>query len=251
LRPRIEVVDDQKKSLGVGRDLVSLQQSLKQTKVEPSAKSHSADWIRAAQNWERFGLTDWNFGDLPARITVVENLELPIYAWPGIELAEGMLNVRLFRTSDLARSASRAGAQRLVELAVQKDLAWLEKDLRALSRYDSLYAPLGDSGELRETSLEHLKRYLLPSEPLPALTRAHFDIAVAEARRRIIGLATQFIDRVGPVLQLRQQLEQRLRAVATPAPLVPANFLARQLGAQARSLQQSLVRNWPAYAPAS
>jgi ATP-dependent helicase HrpA len=232
LRPRIEVVDDQKKSLGVGRDLVSLQQSLKQTKVEPSAKFHSADCTRAAQKWERFGLTDWNFGDLPDRITVVENLELPIYAWPGIELAEGMLNVRLFRTLDLARYASLVGVQRLVELAVQKDLAWLEKDLRALSRYDSLYASLGDSGELRETSLEHLKRYLLPSEPLPALTRAQFDIAVAEARRRIIGLATQFIDRIGPVLQLRQQLEQRLGAVATPAPPGPRKLSSLdQLGA--------------------
>jgi ATP-dependent helicase HrpA len=66
--------------------------------------------------------------------------------------------------------------------------------------------------------LEHLKRYLLPSELLPALTRARFDIAVAEARRRIIGLATQFIDRIGPLLQLRQQLQQRLGTVTTPAP---------------------------------
>jgi ATP-dependent helicase HrpA len=119
-----------------------------------------------------------------------------------------------------------------VELAVQKDLAWLEKDLRALSRYDSLYAPLGDSGELRETSLEHLKRYLLPSESLPALTRAQFDIAVAEARRRIIGLATQFIGRIGPVLQLRQQLEQRFGAVTPPAPTGPRKLSSLdQLGA--------------------
>jgi ATP-dependent helicase HrpA len=234
LRPRIEIVDDQKKSLGVGRDLVSLQQSLKQAKVEPSAKSCSTDWTRAAQKWEHFGLTDWNFGDLPDRITVVENPEFPIHGWLGIELAEGMLNVRLFRTSDLARSASLAGAQRLVELAIQKDLAWLEKDLRALSRYDSLYSPLGDSSELRETALEHLKRYLLPSEPFATLTRAQFDIAVAEARRRIVGLATQFIDRVGPVLQLRQQLEQRLGAVTKPLPIGPRKLSSlSQLGTPA------------------
>jgi ATP-dependent helicase HrpA len=106
--------------------------------------------------------------------------------------------------------------QRLVELAIQKDLAWLEKDLRALSRYDALYSPLGDSAELQETSLEHLKRHLLPAEPWPVLTRAHFEAAVAEARRRLPGLAPQFMDRLGLILQLRQQVQQRIGAVAIP-----------------------------------
>ncbi len=208
----------ERKSLGTGRDLAQLQQRLKQTKVEPAAKADSADWTRAAQRWERFGLTDWTCGDLPERITVSEGPGLPVYAWPAIEFAEGVVNVRLFRSRDLARAASLIGVQRLVELAIQKDLAWLERDLRALSRFDALYAPLGDSAELRETSLEHLKRHLLPTEPLPALTRAHFETAVAAARQRLPGLAPQFMDRLGPILQLRQQVQQRIGAVAAPAP---------------------------------
>ena len=136
--------------------------------------------------------------------------------------------------------------QRLVELAIQKDLAWLERDLRALSRFDALYAPLGNSAELRETSLEHLKRHLLPAEPLPALTRAHFETVVAAARQQLPGLAPQFMDRLGPILQLRQQVQQRIGAVAvsalarsrtlssltqlgTPAAIRAANRLADEL----------------------
>ena len=38
LRPRIEIVDHERKSLGTGRDLAQLQQRLKQTKPEPVAK---------------------------------------------------------------------------------------------------------------------------------------------------------------------------------------------------------------------
>jgi ATP-dependent helicase HrpA len=218
LRPRIEIVDAERKSLGTGRDLAQLQQRLKQTKVEPVAKADSAEWARAAQRWERFGLTTWTCGDLPERITVSEGPGLPEYAWPAIEFVEGVVNVRLFRNPDLARAASLIGVQRFVELAIQKDLAWLERDLRALSRFDALYAPLGDSAELRETSLEHLKRYLLPAGPLPALTRAHFELVVAAARQRLPGLAPQFMDRLGPILLLRQQVRQRLGAVAAPAP---------------------------------
>src|SRR5262249_11892031 len=143
-----EIVDHNKKSLGAGRDLAALQQRLKQTKVEPAAKTDSADWTRATQQWERFGIREWTFGDLPEQITVSEGPGLPLYAWPGIEFAEGSVNVRLFRTLDQARDASLAGVQRLVELAIQKDLAWLEKDLRALSRFDALYMPLGSNEEL-------------------------------------------------------------------------------------------------------
>jgi len=216
LRPRIEIVDHERKSLGVGRDLAQLQQQLKQTQPEPVPKTDSADWMRTAQQWERFGLTDWTCGELPERITVSEGPGLPVYAWPGIEFAEGVVNVRLFRSPDLARVASLAGVQRLVELAIQKDLAWLEKDLRALSHFDALYAPMGDSAELRETSLEHLKRYLFPAEPLSALTRAHFETVVTEARQRLPGLALQFMDRLGLILQLRQQAQQRIGVVATP-----------------------------------
>jgi ATP-dependent helicase HrpA len=235
LRPRIDIVDSERKSLGTGRDLGLLQQRLKQTKVEPAAKADSADWTRAAQRWERFGLMDWTCGDLPERITVSAGPGLPMYAWPAIEFAEGVVNVRLCRSLDLARAASLIGVQRLVELAIQRDLAWLEKDLRALSRFDALYAPLGDSGELRETSLEHLKRYLLPAEPLPALTRAHFETVVAAARQRLPGLAPQFMDRLGPILQLRQQVKQRLgAAIVSALPRARTLSSLTQLGAPSR-----------------
>jgi ATP-dependent helicase HrpA len=234
LRPRIEIVDADRKPLGSGRDLAQLQQRLKQTKVEPVAKADSAAWARAAQHWERFGLTAWTCGDLPERVTVSEGPGLPEYAWPAIEFAEGVVNVRLFRNPDLARAASLNGVQRLVELAIQKDLAWLERDLRALSRFDAVYAPLGDSAELRETALEHLKRHLFPSEPLPALTRAHFETVIATARQRLPGLAPQFMDRLGPILQLRQQVQQRIGAVAAPAlPRTQTLSSLAQLGAPA------------------
>ncbi len=217
LRPRIEIHDHNRKSLGSGRDLAQLQQRLKQKKIEPATKSESADWTRAAQRWERFGLTEWTCGDLTERITVCEGPSLPLYAWPGLEFTEGVVNLRLFRSVDLARDASLVGVRRLVELAIQKDLAWMEKDLRALARYDALYAPLGNGDELRETSLENLKRYLLPAEPLPALTKKDFAIAVAAAQKLLPGLAQQFIDRLGPILQLRQQVQQRIGAPAALA----------------------------------
>jgi ATP-dependent helicase HrpA len=48
------------------------------------------------------------------------------------------------------------------------------------------------------------------------LASAHFENAVAEARRRLLGLVPQFLDRLGPILQLRQQARQRIGETTTP-----------------------------------
>ncbi len=219
LRPRIEIVSHDQKKLGTGRDLETLRKQLAQTKAEPAKEP--AAWQRVAQHWECFDLRGWTCGDLPERVTVSEGPGLPLYGWPGLHLEESNVNVRLFRSQDAARSASVHGVQRLVELAIERDLAWIEKDLRALKQFELLYAPLGDGELLRETALEHLKRHLLPSEPLPALSDVHFQKAVENAHARLPGLVPPFIERVGQILQLRQQVQLRLGPVAPAAPPKP------------------------------
>jgi ATP-dependent helicase HrpA len=233
LRTRIEIVGRDAKSIGAGRDLDQLRQQLREQPERAAPAPEPAAWRQAAQRWERYGVTGWTFGALPERITVTAGPGLPLYGWPGLEFLEGTVNVRLFRSQDDARHAGLAGLQRLVELAILKDLAWLEKDLRALDRLEPLYASLGDIGEFRESALEHLKRHLLPAEPLAALDEPHFQAAVETARQRIPGLGQQLVDRLGIILQLRHQVQSRLGlAAASAAAPTPARKLTdlRHLG---------------------
>jgi ATP-dependent helicase HrpA len=216
LQPRVEIVTPDQKLLGTGRDLDALRRQFEKTRVEPSADSPA--WSRAARQWERFSLTGWTFSDLPERITVEEPGPLPLYAWPGLQVEDGNVCVRLFRSQDAARRASLPGVQRLVELALQKDLAWLAKDLRSLARFDALLGPPITSEDLQAAAVNNLKRHLLPSEPLPGLTVSHFNAALERARERLPGLATQLIDRVGTILQLRRDVLQRCPAPAASAP---------------------------------
>jgi ATP-dependent helicase HrpA len=265
LRPRIEVVDNDQKSLGTSRDLNQLRQRLEKARVEPTGEDPA--WARFALQWEQFGLTAWTFGDLPERITVSEAGNLPLYAWPGIQEDEPQVSLRLFRSQEAARRASLGGCRRLVSLALQKDLAWLHKDLRSLSRFAPLTAGFLTAEALSEAAYESLARHLLPAEPFPALTQAAFQSAVDQTRSLLPGLASQMAGRLGMILKLRQDICLRcksgtgfqpvnqaaapvhlaktrvvtdfkqLGAVAAPAPVVnrwvaelnhllPANFLA-------------------------
>jgi ATP-dependent helicase HrpA len=232
LRPRIAIVTPDHKTLGVSRDLEQLRRQFEKTKVAPTGDSPA--WSHAARQWERFGLTGWTFGDLPDRITVDESGTFPLYGWPGLEVEDENVNVRLFRAQETSRRASLPGVRRLVELALQRDLAWLVKDLRGLARFDPLLDGLISCEELQAGALGNLKRYLLPAELFPALAESHFSTAVEQARARLPGLASQFMDRLRAILPLRREVLLR----STPAsPAATRGTLSdfKQLGASPKA----------------
>lgn len=234
LRPRIELIGNGPKPVAAGRDFGALKQHLAQVKVTPPTES--AAWKQAARQWQRDGLTTFSCGDLPEKIPAGDQHGLPVFGFPGLQLEAAGVGVRLFPSSVAARRASLPAWQRLVELALQKDFAWLERDLRALVRFEALAAAVGGGAELQETALLNLKRQVLPGELPTRLTTANYDEAVAAAKRQLPGLASQLIERVGQVLQFRQQAAQRAGVGATApaakaaAPLKSLNQL-NSLGA--------------------
>jgi ATP-dependent helicase HrpA len=214
LNPRLEVVGNDRKTVATGRDLHQIRSRLKSVQAPPPGEDPA--WKRITQKWERFGLTSWTFGDLPERITVSE-VGIPLYAWPGLVAEESGVSLRLFRNPAECQRATRLGVGRLVEIALQKDLAWAQKDLRALASAELLYLPLGSSEELQSTAFENLKGYILPREVPPPLTLAKFQAWVEAGRHRLRGLVPQLIDRISAILELRRQIASRC-GPATPAP---------------------------------
>ena len=257
LRPRVEVLGHNQKPVAAGRDLEKLRAHLKDVKAAASTGG-SAEWRRAAAQWERTAITSWTIGDVPERIVVSGNegrdgalrrspspsaasgdgrfpadsnptTSLPppaslqagtsqrnvpatetVYAWPGLALEDQHVSLRLFRSLDLARTASVGGVGRLIELALQKDLAWLQKDLRSLTQLKDLYGPIGPTDELLDSAAEHVKRHILPAESLASLTSVAFEAAVVQARGRLAGLVPKLSDQLRAILQLRQQIAVKL-----------------------------------------
>ncbi len=202
LRPRVELVGQDRKPLATGRDLEALRQQVKKQETP----GHSSAWKQAVQHWERYGLKSWTLGDLPGKIVVCEVSGIPLYAYPGLQHEEGEVSLRLFRTPDEAKNATRVGLPRLVELALQRELAWLEKDLRGLARLNEFYVTLGPPEDLLVTGMENIRRHLFYAPPLPPLTAEGFQQRVDAARQELPGLANKFIERVGAILKLRQEI---------------------------------------------
>jgi ATP-dependent helicase HrpA len=217
LRPRVEVVGNDRKVLAAGRDFGQVRQQLDRIEVQP--RKESPAWEELTARWERFGVTNWNFGTLPERVSEGAGSEL-IEAWPGLKVEDGQINIRLFRSSATARQASLGGVRALIEHALQKDFAWLQKDLRALARFAPQLADWCSVEELQAGAFVQLRGWVLPKGPLPQLSEEHFRAALDAARQRLPSLSSQLMDRLQEIFAIRQDILRRIQPV-------PAAKLAR------------------------
>jgi len=247
LQPRVEVVDRGNKTIAAGRDLGAVQ-----AKVE-SRDPRSGAWDAAAQRWEKRGVSEWSFGDLPESVVVEEVGGAPLLAYPGLEARDAAVDVRLFRKREEAETVSRAGVRRLAELALARDLSRLWKELAGLARHipapgkaaagfhdalQQMSARLsvpGASGfsteTLEKSAYEHLLGHALRLDPVFPLSAARFVAMAESARRELPALTYQLGEWTKQILALRQAVMAAAKRYAgmeqDAQRLIPPDFLAR------------------------
>ena len=153
LRMNYRVLDDEGDVLAEGRELEEVMASVGPIKaVEPSSGGTRAEW-------ERRGITTWDFGDLPDSIEAGES-GYGIYYYPALIDRVQSVDLEMCTTADEAAGLHRAGVRRLFALA-------LGKEYRALSRKPSMpldaatyYSMLGGKldtlgSELAQAALNH------------------------------------------------------------------------------------------------
>ena len=225
LKMRVDIQGTNEQSVAAGRDLQQLTQRLEQhdTPVELDA------WKKAAQQWEREGITTWDFGDLPERIEVTQAGGVPLYGWPGLYRDEGGVSLRLYKVAPKPKPRSREGFLGLCALALRDELAWLRRELQELAQFKTRYQ--GSSLELRTQAFEHLERYLFHREQILPLRQEDFDAVLVQAKQRLRGLAPRFISLVDSLLEARREILLSGRSYrgldADLERLLPDDFLAR------------------------
>jgi ATP-dependent helicase HrpA len=94
----------------------------------------------------------------------------------------------------------------MAELALQREMGWAQKDLRALTAVKDLYITLGDPDQLIETSYANVRNFLFQHPRVYPPIRNAFDEILSNAKARLPGHVPAFIELVKLILQLRQQL---------------------------------------------
>ncbi len=222
LQPRVEIVDRSNKTVASGRDLAAVQAQVESSDVRSSA------WEKVAREWEKRGVIEWSFGDLPESIVIEQVGGAPLLAFPGLALRATEVDVRLFRKREEAELASAPALRRLGELVLARDIARLWKDLLALGKsipgaakaavgfHDALAqmsaklaapsAPFTTPELLQKSAHEHLLAHALQLAPIFPLTQARFLAMTETARRELPSHAYKVGDWTRQILDLRQKI---------------------------------------------
>ncbi len=121
LRMNINVLDDNARLLGSGRDLLTL-------KAQFAEQSRQAMEEFSEATIERSGITDWDFGELDA-VHEIKQGGLTVLSWPALIDDGESVSLKLADSPVTARKQTRAGVARLYMLKNRQQLKYLQKHL--------------------------------------------------------------------------------------------------------------------------
>lgn len=223
LRPRVEVIAQGNKTVMASRDVESIRETVRKQDRK------SDNWASVTKKFEDYALTTWSFGDLAESVVVETVAGAPVYGYPGLDLRENEVDLRLYKTPEEARHRTPAAVRKLAETVLGKDIAWLHKELKALDvtakpvankslNFQSGLASLSIRSEpakptavttptiLSEAACEHILAHALRLDPVLPLKRARFDEMCERARRDFPTLAHRVRDLLKQTNELRQKI---------------------------------------------
>lgn len=260
LRVRVRVTDDHGREIVASRNLPEIRAALDalaagkspdasapQPTQKKSAPAEPPFWRNARANHEKPPSSTWVFGDIPDRLVISENAGVPLHAFPALTVESNGIALRLFKTADEAAAQTPPALARLLELNLSRDLAWLERDLRALRELGPLTSTLAPLDQLQSHAFQSLRRWLTApsrirsyerervaeqrSAPATLLTTSAFEHALASAKSDLRGLIPRLTDVLREILTLRQSLlvhpQPYPHLDRDLAALLPSDFLLR------------------------
>ncbi len=229
LKMNLDVIDDSGQELASGRDLAALRQQL------GGAARITYGGGAEDSEFERTGLTEWNFGDLPEQVKFKRGGR-ELIGYPALVDNGESVDLRLLDAADVAEAETRRGVVRLLRLALAAQFKQLDKDLSRETALAMKYRVFGSAEQLRAALIDAIAtRALLGDDDTPRDAKT-FGKQKERAKPRIAVVKQALLRDVAEILDLQAQVAARLAAkpqftaamrdeTAHLAALVPADFI--------------------------
>ncbi|USN98892.1 MAG: ATP-dependent RNA helicase HrpA [Phycisphaeraceae bacterium] len=224
LSMRFRVLNDKGEELRSGRDLGELRRELADQVARGFRRLTKGDW-------NRDGLADWDFGDVPGSIEIAAD-PAPITGYPAIVDQGGPIGLRVFDTPEAAADAMRLGLARLYTHRLKKDLRFDARDVPAFQPIALAYATLGDAKQLRDELMLLIADRLFIGEKKHPRTFKAFTDRLDDAWNALSPAAHECVSLAEQVFTRRSAVASKLEA-SHPAPWARA---VRDMNAQLASL---------------
>jgi len=220
LRMNFRILDAAGARLGEGRDLSALQRELGES-------VRAGFGALAPREYDRRDLRDWDFGDLPDKVTLSRG-GVTLHAHPALADEGGTVCLRLFETPERAAEAMREGLRALFLARAADEVRHHVRLMEHLPRMSLRYAAAAPGRAItRDLSLLVAERSFVTGEPVR--DRLSFEAALLAGWSRIARSARDVERDVAPVLEALHRAQVCLAEAGAPAFADAAADIGSQL----------------------
>ena len=221
LRMNFKVTDARGRVLDSGRDLRQLQERFRDRARERFASPRRWDW-------EREGVTDWDFGELPGQLqTVIDGVT--IQGWPALVDRRHSIALKVMERPEQARAATPAGLRRLFRLRLAQQVKTLQKGLPDLKTLCLHYACLGRCEELQADLVDAVLDRSFLDAPETIRDRTAFEARLEQGRPRLGPEAAALCRRLAEILEAHTAVRKILNDPRNPPPAWAVQDIGAQL----------------------
>ncbi len=174
------IVDDAGQELAQGRDLIAIRNQL----GEAAQLTFRESGDEAGPEIEKSGITKWDFGDLPAKLTF-KRQGRNITGYPALVAEAESCAIRVFDTEFAAEAAHRPGVIQLMKLELKEHVKQLPKAVPGFQQLAIQLRGLGNSDMLMDDLVDCIcNRAFLGDDEAPRTKKA-FDEQKTRAKVRL------------------------------------------------------------------
>ncbi len=150
---RYTVTDDRGHEIKTGCDIGKLQKE-----IADRVQQTSLDTYR--RQWERDALTGWNFSTLPENIALAGKHGVTGYAYPALQVTDGVVNLRLFTHPAEAAASHIEGVSALYKNLFAEKLKQLKKYIALGGELKTWAMNIGNPKQIEESIMNRVRKEL-------------------------------------------------------------------------------------------
>ena len=199
---RVEVLDAKGKTIDDGRNIEKLQAKYID-QIEESLASNDSN------SFERTGLTDWNFGDLPEWVEV-STQGVQMKGYPALVDEGGDVCLRLFATEAAAAGAMHNGLRALYKKRLLKEVKYLLRNLPGIDVLCLRFASFGKSDVLKHDIVDaSIDMALINEHPQPR-TREAFNEILEANKNDLVTHANTVCGHLSKAFETQREVAKRM-----------------------------------------
>ncbi|PKN06059.1 MAG: hypothetical protein CVU72_06410, partial [Deltaproteobacteria bacterium HGW-Deltaproteobacteria-7] len=188
---RYSVIDEKGKEIKNSRDINLLQKELAET-INTSA----LDKIKG--DWEKEGITRWDFGELPEQIPLAGIQGLIGYAYPALQVIDDSINLRLYSDRKESAASHIRGVAALYEIHFADILKQLKKNVTLSAGMKTIAANIGNPKQLEQSVINRVKKDLFFK---PWRKQGDFIVHAESLKSKILPYGQRVLLSIEPVLK--------------------------------------------------